>query len=181
MKDLEGEAAAGPARRRAPGRGKTPRVMGWVEYVAFPEWNVEGVSAKVDTGARISALHVARIRKVTDGRIRFDVVLHVAQKHLCVTAESTVLRKSRIKSSNGQYQQRFVVSALIRIGDVERVIEVSLVSRPEMTYRMLLRRDALAGFLIDPSQEGLLGGPARAPRPARPAATPRKRAQKSRR
>jgi ribosomal protein S6--L-glutamate ligase len=78
-----------------------------------------------------------------------------------VTAEARPLRRSRIKSSNGHYQQRFVVPALIRIGAIERVIEVSLVSRGEMVYRMLLGRDALAGFLIDPSAQDLLGGPRR--------------------
>ena len=139
--------------------------MGWVESVAFPEWRVDAVRAKVDTGARISALHVDSIRKLTDGRIRFEIVLHRDQKHLRRTAEAKPVRRTRIKSSNGIYQERFVVPALVRIGDVERVIEVSLVSRGAMTFRMLLGRDALTGFLIDPTAHDLLGKPKRA-RPA---------------
>lgn len=165
-----GEAAQDPAHSSPDAPPAARHVMGWVEYVAFPEWHVDAVQAKVDTGARISALHVDSIRKLTDGRIRFEIVLHREQKHLCVTAEARPIRRSRIKSSNGHYQQRFVVPALVRIGAVERVIEVSLVSRGEMVYRMLLGRDALEGFLIDPTAQDLLGGPHRDELSAVPAA-----------
>ena len=76
-----------------------------------------------------------------------------------MTAEANILRLSRIKSSNGQFEERYIVPARVRLGVIEREIEVSLVSRPEMVFRMLLGRDALAGFLIDPIRQGLLGGP----------------------
>jgi hypothetical protein len=138
--------------------------MGWVEYVSFPDWKVDAVKAKVDTGARISALHVDRIRELKDGRIRFEVVLHIRQRHLRVTAQATVLRKTRIRSSNGVYQERYVVKTPVRLGPVERTIEVSLVSRSEMVFRMLLGRDAVEGFLIDASRQCLLGPPRRIPR-----------------
>lgn len=143
----------------SPDTDPNPVVMGWAEYVSFPEWKVDAVRAKVDTGARISALHVDSVRKLMDGRIRFEIVLHLEQKHLRVTAEANILRLSRIKSSNGQFEERYIVPARVRLGVIEREIEVSLVSRPEMVFRMLLGRDALAGFLIDPIRQGLLGGP----------------------
>ena len=143
----------------SPEPAASPVVMGWAEYVSFPEWKVDAVRAKVDTGARISALHVDSVRKLMDGRIRFEIVLHLEQKHLRVTAEANILRLSRIKSSNGQFEERYIVPARVRLGVIEREIEVSLVSRPEMVFRMLLGRDALAGFLIDPIRQGLLGGP----------------------
>ena len=40
-----------------------------------------------------------------------------------------------------------------RLGPIERKIEVSLVSRPEMVYRMLLGRGALTGLLIDAGKQ----------------------------
>jgi ribosomal protein S6--L-glutamate ligase len=172
VQKLLGEIGRG-SKGAVAAREARPLVMGWVEYVSFPEWHVEAVEAKVDTGARISALHVDSVRKLSDGRIRFEIVLHAKQRHLRVTADAKVLRRSRIRSSNGQYEERFVVPAMVRIGDVERTIEISLVSRTSMTYRMLLGRDALAGYLIDPARRDLLGGPKRevvAPRPkVRPA------------
>jgi len=141
--------------------------MGWVEYVSFPAWHIHAVKAKVDTGAGISALHVDSVRELGDGRVRFEVVLHRTQRHLRATAEATVLRRSRIKSSNGLYQERLIVAARIRLGEMERDIEVSLVSRPEMVYRMLLGRRAVEGFLIDASAQCVLGVAPRARKKAR--------------
>ena len=136
--------------------------IGWTEYVSFPAWGIHAVKAKVDTGAGISALHVDSIRELGDGRVRFEVVLHRTQRHLRVTAEAPVLRRSRIKSSNGAWTERYVVTAFMKLGPIERKIEVSLVSRPEMVYRMLLGRGALAGLLIDAGGQCLLGVPRRA-------------------
>lgn len=137
-------------------------VIGWTEYVSFPAWGIHAVKAKVDTGAGISALHVDSIRELGDGRVRFEVVLHRTQRHLRVTAEAPVLRRSRIKSSNGAWTERYVVSAAIRLGPIERQVELSLVARPEMVHRMLLGRAALAGLLIDAGSQCVLGVPARA-------------------
>lgn len=150
-------------RRKPATRAKAPvpPTIGWTEYVSFPAWGIHAVKAKVDTGAGISALHVDSIRELGDGRVRFEVVLHRTQRHLRVTAEAPVLRRSRIKSSNGAWTERYVVTALIQLGSIERQVELSLVSRPEMVYRMLLGRGALAGLLIDASGQCLLGVPRR--------------------
>ena len=51
-----------------------PLLIGWTEYVDLPEWGITRVRAKVDTGARSSALHVENIKELPRGRIRFDVV-----------------------------------------------------------------------------------------------------------
>lgn len=164
-------AASGSAARRSPRKSRRiakPRaIIGWTEYVSFPAWGIHAVKAKVDTGAGISALHVDSVRQLADGRVRFEVVLHRSQRHLRATAEAAVLRRSRIKSSNGLWQERYVIGARIRLGALERDIEVSLVSRPDMVYRMLLGRAAVAGLLIDVSAQCRLGIPRRAARPGR--------------
>ena len=153
---------ARPALPRAP-RPEIPPTIGWTEYVSFPAWGIHAIKAKVDTGAGISALHVDSIRELGNGTVRFEVVLHRTQRHLRVTAEAAVLRRSRIKSSNGAWTERYVVTANMKLGPIERRIEVSLVSRPEMVYRMLLGRGALSGLLIDAGSQCLLGVPRRTP------------------
>src|SRR6188474_2231761 len=55
---------------------RTPVLIGWTEYVDLPDWGVRRLLAKVDTGARSSALHVENIRELPRGLVAFDVVLH---------------------------------------------------------------------------------------------------------
>jgi hypothetical protein len=129
------------------------RVIGWREIVAFPEWNVDGIEAKIDTGARTSAIHVEDVVKLGDGRVRFHLVTSRRSpfKHVPVTAE--LVRLTRVRSSSGQAQERYVVSTTVRIGSVRRRIELSLVRRDKMLCRMLLGRKALRGFVIDPHRK----------------------------
>ena len=139
---------------------KTKTVVGWNEYVDLPDWGIRRLGAKVDTGAQTSALHVENIEPVGRGRISFDVVVHREKRdrHFPVTAR--VVRRSRVRSSNGEYDVRYFVETTIRIGPVEKVIEVSLVDRGKMAHRMLLGRSALRGdFVVDVSRRHLLDAP----------------------
>ena len=136
------------------------RIVGWREYVAFPDWKIKGIQAKIDTGARTSALHVDDISELPNDRIRFNVVLSRKRPGKKVAAEAKVVRTTRVRSSSGHQQKRYVVEAKIRIGSVTKVIETSLVSRANMICRMLIGRKALEGdFLVDASEKYLLSGP----------------------
>ncbi len=135
-------------------------VVGWNENVDLPEWGIKRLGAKVDTGAQTSALHVENIEPIGRGRIRFDVVVHREKRdrHFPVTAR--VVRRSRVRSSNGHYDVRYFVETTVRIGPVEKTIEVSLVDRGKMAHRMLLGRSALRGdFVVDVSRRHVLDGP----------------------
>ena len=138
-----------------------PHLIGWREIVSFPEWDVDGVEAKIDTGARTSAVHVEDVVKLSGGRVRFHLVVSHRRpfKHVPVTAE--LVRLSRVRSSSGKAQERYVVATTVRIGSVRRRIELSLVRRDKMLCRMLLGRKALDGFVIDPSSKYLCGAPKR--------------------
>lgn len=128
--------------------------IGYAEYVSLPAWGVRRLRVKVDTGARTSALHVEDLRTIGDHSVRFRVLGHKGDPDVLVKAP--VLRRSRIRSSNGQEEERFIVVTTLRLGPVEKSIELSLTRRGEMRYPMLLGRSALAGdFLIDPSRRGL--------------------------
>jgi len=135
-------------------------VIGWNEYVDLPEWGVRGLRAKVDTGARTSAIHVENIEELPRGRVRFDVVLHRKQRDRRVHVLTRVVRRARVRSSSGHYSTRIFVSTPMLLGGVERDIELSLVDREKMIFRMLLGRAALgAPFLIDAGHRVALGRP----------------------
>lgn len=127
-----------------------PIVLGWREYVAFPQWGIAALLTKIDTGAKTSALHVADVVDRADGVVMFDVVLSRKRPDRTVRVESPKVRTSRVRSSNGQLQNRPVVLAQINIGGITKTIEVSLVERSNMLCRMLLGRTALGPeFLVD--------------------------------
>jgi hypothetical protein len=134
----------------------TDPVIGWCEYVALPDWGIAALRAKADTGARSSALHVETIEELPRGRVRFDVVLHRKFRRR-VRVEARILRRARVRSSNGVYSTRIFVRTRVRIGTIERFVELSLVDRGLMIYRMLLGRTALEGLFVDPHRRHLVG------------------------
>lgn len=131
--------------------------IGWRERVDFPDWGLRRVRAKIDTGARTSAIDVAQIETLSDGRIRFEVVFRTTPSRKTQWVEATPVRTSIVKPSHGTTQERHVCRTRVRIGDIEREIEISLVCRAGMLCRMLLGRTALAGaVIVDPEKKYLL-------------------------
>jgi hypothetical protein len=141
-------------------------VIGFAEYVDIPEWHITRLRAKVDTGARSSALHVENIRELAGGRVRFEVRLHRRHHDRRVVVEALVTRRARVKPSNGMVHWRYFVTAHVRIGPVVEPIEMSLVDRQHMIFRMLIGRSALAHrFLVDVAKRYVLSKhPKRAPK-----------------
>jgi len=152
-----------------------PRIIGVAEYVDFPDWGVKSLRARIDTGARTSALHVENVRLLAGSRVRFDVRLRRDDPTARVTVETKVSRRTPVRSSTGQAEARLFVKAHVRLGGREQLIEVGLVDRRNMLYRMLLGRSALERrFLVDVSRRYALGSSAQ-PEPAK--ALPRQRAK----
>lgn len=129
--------------------------IGWREWIDLPEWGLH-LKAKIDTGARSSSLDVENIERLDDRRIRFDV--HQLRKTDRIkTVEAEILRESKVRSSNGQSQKRFVVKTRIRLAGIEKDIHITLSSRRKMLHRMLLGREALKEhFLIDAGVDHLV-------------------------
>jgi len=129
------------------------QMIGVAERVNLPDWGVERLRAKIDTGARTSALHVQKIEELEGNRVRFSIVLHRNRHDERVTVEAPISRRSRVRSSSGRSQERIFVKTTLVLGDVVKEIEVSLASRKRMIFRMLLGRQALGeDFLIDASR-----------------------------
>lgn len=130
-----------------------PIPVGWREYIALPDWGIDRVRVKVDTGARTSAIHVAEYEEIDEGYARFEVVVSERPKMRTVLVEAPLVREAVVKPSSGKRQRRPVVKTTMRLGGVEKEIEITLVSRKGMLCRMLLGRTALGrDFIVDASR-----------------------------
>jgi hypothetical protein len=128
-------------------------VIGWREWVALPELGVARLKAKVDTGARSSSLHAFDLRVVRRrGRDYVRFKIHPLQRNTKITveAEVEVLEFRPVKSSTGHVTRRPVVLTTVALMGERWPIELTLASRDEMGFRMLLGREAFRGrFLVD--------------------------------
>jgi len=134
---------------------QAPFILGWEEWVALPELGLPAIKAKVDTGARTSALHAAFVEPFGPARrlkVRFGVHPIPRREDVEIVCWARVVDRRPVTSSNGEREIRYVITTPIRIGDRQWPIEVTLTNRDAMTYRMLLGRQGMAeGMLVDPS------------------------------
>jgi hypothetical protein len=136
--------------------------VGWRELVDLPEWGVRRLPAKLDTGARTSALHVTGLVGLPGGRVAFEVVLSRRRPDRRVRVETDVIRTARVRSSTGVMTTRPVVKARLRLGPFEREIEIGLVDRGPMIHRMLIGRSGLTGLTVAGDLRYLVTRPRRA-------------------
>ena len=136
---------------------------GWRELVDLPAWGITRLRAKLDTGARTSALHVAAVEETAPGHVTFEVVTS-RRSDRRVTVSAPVVRRTTVRSSHGR-STRWVVTTPLRLGPILREIEVTLVDRGKLLHRMLVGRTALVGILVDPSRRYVLTRPRGSPPP----------------
>jgi ribosomal protein S6--L-glutamate ligase len=132
-------------------------ILGWQEWVALPALGLPALKAKIDTGARTSALHATNIETYTENGteyVRFSVRPIPAQKGLEITATAPVVDHRDVTSSNGDKEKRYVISTPLAVGGRTWPIEITLTgNRETLTYRMLIGRQALKdNVLVDPSR-----------------------------
>ncbi len=132
-------------------------VVGWREWAALPELSVPRIKIKVDTGARTSALHafdVERFEREGQPWVRF--VIHPLQRdtETTVETEAPLLEERWVRSSNGKRSLRPTIRTTVRLGELSWPIEVTLVRRDVMGFRMLLGRQAVRArrLLVDPGR-----------------------------
>lgn len=132
-----------------------PFVLGWEEWLALPELGLPAIKAKVDTGARTSALHASTIEEIGTAerpQVRFEVHPVPGRDDVTVTCVADVVDRRDVTSSNGEVERRTVIRTPVRIGDREWPIEVTLSNREAMAYRMLLGRLAVrSDMFVDPT------------------------------
>ena len=138
-----------------------PLTLGWREWVGLPQLGIQRIKAKVDTGARTSALHAFEVEPFKEhGRQRLRFKMHPLQRDPDTVVECFAdVRDSRtVTDSGGHREQRWVIESLLEVGDRAWPIEITLTSREDMLFRMLLGRTAMAGrATVNPSQSYLQG------------------------
>ncbi len=134
--------------------------IGWREWLALPALNIPSIKAKVDTGARTSALHAFFVEPfIEDGMqmVRFGV--HPLPKSLDIEIICVAPVKDfrEISDSGGHKEMRYVIETEVVLGETSRLIEMTLTNRDNMKFRMLLGRTAMAGLLVAPDKSYLTG------------------------
>ncbi len=136
-------------------RAETVKTVGSVLQTDLPLLGIEGLPAKVDTGAFSGALHATRMREVTDKQgkkyLRFQPM--GSKDH---TIEVDAYHKRKVKSSNGLVSTRYAIDTEVDILGQRYAITLTLTNRSSMKYQMLIGRNFLRlhGFLVDVKKQG---------------------------
>ena len=136
--------------------------MGWREWLALPELGIPAIKAKIDTGAKTSALHAFRqeiFRHKGKDFIRFWIHPLQRKKKIELVCVAPILDQRTVRDSGGHAEKRYVIITPVRVGEHQWPIEVTLTSRDTMMFRMLLGRSAIEEgyFIVDPGASYLMG------------------------
>ena len=149
-----------PAAAKAKGKpkGKPLLTVGWREWLELPDLGIPAFKAKVDTGARTSALHAVNV-KVVEDKVKFRVqAIKGHEEHIRLELPLEDMR--RVRSSNGKSELRPVVRTTLLLGGQHWPIDITLTRRDSMEFRMLLGREALRKHaLVDVGRSYVLGIP----------------------
>lgn len=132
---------------------KSLSIIGWRERVALPDLGIAQIKAKIDTGARSSALHafdVETFSRDDKTMVRFKVHPYQRDTHRTVSAETELIDQRQVRNSGGHAQLRPVIQTMVELNGERWLIELTLTNRDVMGFRMLLGRQAVRKrFLVD--------------------------------
>ena len=135
-------------------------VIGNLENCDLPDLGIFDLQVRIDTGAKTSSLHVdnlSRYKKAGKPWVRFVIHSSIHNVEDIVECTSPLHDVRRIKSSNGSSEERYVIKTTVHLGNKSWPIEITLTDRSDMSYLMLLGREAMKDkVLVDPSATFLL-------------------------
>ncbi|WP_395375919.1 ATP-dependent zinc protease [Marinicella sp. W31] len=129
--------------------------IGWKEWVSLPQLKISLIKAKIDTGAKTSALHTYQYETFDKNGvhwIRFWIHPKQNDSSYSVECESEILDKRSVTNSGGITEERYVIRSIVVMGNQSWPIEITLANRDTMRHRMLLGREALQNLRIIPSK-----------------------------
>ena len=136
-------------------------IIGWREWLALPDLGIQAIKAKVDTGARTSALHTFGLELFDKGgmpKVKFGIHPLQRRQDIEINCVADVVDRRRVTSSAGQSEMRYVIRTFVALGEIRWPIELTLTNRRSMRFRMLLGRAAISGpLLVDPAKSYLTG------------------------
>ncbi|MEO0379888.1 MAG: 30S ribosomal protein S6--L-glutamate ligase [Pseudomonadota bacterium] len=130
--------------------------FGWEEWVALPDLGLPALKAKIDTGARTSALHANNIEvfgPANKPKVRFNVFPVAGKENVNITCSAPIKDRREVTSSNGEAELRYVIETPLSVGGQTWPIEVTLTDRSTMSARMLLGRQALQDHITITASE----------------------------
>lgn len=135
---------------------KKYKIIGWREWASLPDLKIKEIKAKVDTGARTSALHAFSLHPFKEGnkdKIRFDIHPEQHNDHVIVTCVADIVDKRWVSDSGGHREERYVIHTPIILAGEMWPIEITLTERDTMLFRMLLGRSAIRKkFIVNPAR-----------------------------
>ena len=134
-------------------------MVGAKEVCDLPDLGIYDIHTRIDTGAKTSSIHVDQLKKLTrNGKpwIAFDIHPDIYNVDDVIHCESPIKDIRKIKSSNGESQERYIIETTLGLADQTWPVEISLADRSEMSHLMLLGRQGMSDrLLVDPSQNYL--------------------------
>ncbi|MBT3504966.1 MAG: ATP-dependent zinc protease [Piscirickettsiaceae bacterium] len=134
--------------------------IGTLENFDLPELGILGIQARIDTGAKTSSLHVDNLSRFTNGGkpwVKYDIHPNIHSVDEIIHCQSPIKDIRKVKSSNGDSEERYLIRTLVKVGDAEWPIEITLTNRQDMSNLMLFGREGMGDrVLIDPSSTFLL-------------------------
>jgi ribosomal protein S6--L-glutamate ligase len=141
---------------------KTKQIIGWKEWFSLDCIALPAIKGKIDTGAKTSALHAFNIETfyIEDVEyVRFDIHPLQKNKRFVRSCISRVIDRRMVSDSSGKKEKRIVIKSDLKIGDKKIRVELTLTNRDNMSFRMLLGREAImqAKMIVDISKSFVQG------------------------
>lgn len=131
----------------------TKCIVGRAELVDFPDLGINGIDAKIDTGAYSTAIHAHKTwTEEIDGKeyLNFELLDPDREHYRKLTIRTANFTRKKVRSSNGRLEQRFALKTKIVLGGKKRTTDLTLTNRGKMRFPVLVGRKVLKkGYLVD--------------------------------